>query len=157
MTLELVVLSGLPASGKSSFYRDRLAETHACVSKDAWPNARRPERRQRRLLEAHLREGRSVAIDNTNPTPAERTPLIEIARSLGARVVSATLISSVADALRRNAARQGRARVPDVAIFSVAKRWIAPSLEEGFDRCLEVRIGDEDAGFVVWEVGGAGS
>jgi len=37
MTLELVVFTGLQASGKTSFYRHHLADTHAHVSKDAWP------------------------------------------------------------------------------------------------------------------------
>jgi predicted kinase len=32
--MELVVFIGLPASGKSSFYRQRFSSTHALVSKD---------------------------------------------------------------------------------------------------------------------------
>lgn len=66
--IELVIFSGLQAAGKTTFFRERFAATHEHVSKDAWPNARKREARQRRLVEAHLRAGRSVVVDNTNPT-----------------------------------------------------------------------------------------
>ncbi len=120
-----MILSGLQASGKSSFYRERFAATHAHVSKDAWPNA--PEgRRQQRLVEEHLRAGRSVVVD-TYPTPAERLPLVAIARAAGARVTSYAFVTSVEEALLRNAAREGRARITDVGIFSVAKQLVLPA------------------------------
>ena len=32
--MELVILVGLPGSGKTTFYQSRFAETHAHVSKD---------------------------------------------------------------------------------------------------------------------------
>ncbi|MGI5229888.1 hypothetical protein [Actinoallomurus sp. CA-142502] len=36
--------------------------------------------------------------------------------------------------LDRNAARTGRARVPLVGVLATAKRLVAPTVEEGFDR-----------------------
>jgi len=54
MKPELVVFTGLQGSGKTSFYRERFATTHVHISKDAWPNARKKEERQRRLLDQHL-------------------------------------------------------------------------------------------------------
>lgn len=147
MTPELVVFTGLQASGKTSFYRERFADTHAHVSKDAWPNARKKEERQRRLLDEYLRAGRSVVVDNTNPTHVEREPLIAIGRALGARITSYSFVVTVEEALRRNAVREGRARIEDVGIFAVAKRFVAPAAVEGFHECFEVML--TDAGFVV--------
>jgi predicted kinase len=147
MTLELVVFSGLQASGKTSFYRQRFAATHVHVSKDAWPNARKKEVRQRRLLEEHLRAGRSVVVDNTNPTPLERGPLIAIGHAVGARVSSYSFVVTVEEALRRNAVRSGQARVDEAGIFTVAKRMVTPSVVEGFQDYFEVQL--TDAGFVV--------
>ncbi|MBK9036543.1 MAG: AAA family ATPase [Myxococcales bacterium] len=143
--LELVILTGLQAAGKSTFCRERLAATHEVVSKDAWPNARNRERRQRQLIAAALAAGRSVVVDNTNPSPVERGPLIELGRAHGARVVSYWFPLAVAEALVRNAG--GGARVPDLGVLSVAKRLVAPGAAEGFDQRFEVRIAD--AGFVV--------
>jgi predicted kinase len=150
MSLELVVFTGLQASGKTTFYRERFAATHLHVSKDLWPNARKKEERQRRLIGEHLRAGRSVVVDNTNPTPIEREPLIAIGRGLGARVVSYAFVTTVEEALRRNAGRDGDARIQDVGIFSVAKRLVLPGEAEGFDRRFEVRLSDD--GLVVTTV-----
>ena len=151
MTLELIVFTGLQASGKTSFYRERFAATHAHVSKDAWPNARKKEQRQRRLIEEHLRSARSVVVDNTNPTQFEREPLIAIARSVGVRIASYSFLVTVEEALRRNAAREGRARIEDVGIYTVAKRIERPTAVEGFEQCFEVTLGE--TGFVVRVVG----
>lgn len=140
--MELVVFTGLQASGKTSFYRERFAATHAHVSKDLWPNARKKEERQRRLIDEYLRTGRSVVVDNTNPTESEREPLIAIARGLGVRVVSYSFIATVEDAVRRNANREGRSRITDVGIYAVAKRLVFPDEAERFDQRFEVRLAD---------------
>jgi len=147
--VELVLFTGIQAAGKTSFYRERFAVTHAHVSKDAWPNARKKEARQRRLVEEYLRTGRSVVVDNTNPTPEEREPLIAIGLAAGARVSSYSFVVTVEEALRRNAARAGRARIDDVGIFAVAKRLVMPTAAEGFHECFEVAL--TDTGFVVRE------
>ena len=43
------------------------------------------------------------------------------------------------ECLARNARREGKARVPDVAIFATAKMLVPPSREEGFDELYRVR------------------
>ncbi|WP_207955865.1 AAA family ATPase [Rubrobacter marinus] len=58
---------GLQASGKSTFYRERLAGTHAHVSKDLFRHNKDRNRRQAQLVREALRSGRSVVVDNTNP------------------------------------------------------------------------------------------
>ena len=46
MTTQLVILIGLQASGKSTFYRTRFADTHTWISKDRLRHNRNPGRRQ---------------------------------------------------------------------------------------------------------------
>lgn len=145
---EIAVLVGLPASGKSSFYRQRLSATHALVSKDNWPNARHRERRQLRLVAQLLAACRNVAVDNTNASPAERAGVIAQARVHGATIVGYWFPPDVAGSRARNATREGRARVPDVAIYATAKRLAPPSHSEGFDTLYEVHF-DGTGGFVV--------
>ena len=137
---ECVILIGLPASGKTTFYRERFAGTHDHVSKDLMRNARQPERRQQQLVAESLSLGRSVVIDSTNASAAARKPIIDSARARGADVIGYFFITEAGDALRRNRTRQGRERVPDVAIFTVRKRMEPPSPEEGFDRLFEVVV-----------------
>ena len=138
----MAILVGLPGSGKSSFYRARLAATHEQVSKDLMPNVRQRGARQILMLEKALGAGRSVAIDNTNPARADRAPLVAAARAAGARVVAYVLTTTVGECLARNRGRQGRERVPDVAVFTAAKRMESPSLAEGLDALYYVRAHD---------------
>jgi predicted kinase len=149
LTMECVILIGLPAAGKSTFFRERFAGTHDHVSKDLLRNNRRPQRRQEQLMEESLASGRSVVVDNTNPSAAVRAPLIAIARRHGAAVTGYFFITDAGDALRRNRVRVGRDRVPDVAIFTVRKRLEAPTLAEGFDRLYTVRMVEAEHRFDV--------
>lgn len=134
-----MVLIGLPGSGKTTFYRTRFAATHRQISKDLWPNARRREARQQRVLDEALARGESVVVDNTNPSRADRAPLIEIARARGARVVGFFFDVPTREAVARNAGRTGRDKVPNVAIFTAAKRLEPPVPAEGFDALYVVR------------------
>ena len=138
--LELVILVGLQGAGKTTFYRRRYAGTHAHVSKDAMPNARNKERRQAALISEALAQGRSVVVDNTNPTRASRRALIDLGRAHGAWVVACYLPVPVADAVSRNGRREGRARVPVVGILATAKKLDVPSPDEGFDELVVVPI-----------------
>ncbi len=133
------MLTGLPGSGKTSFYRAQFAETHVHVSKDLMPNARNRNARQLALVTAALAAGRSVVVDNINPRPEDRAPLLAAARAQGARALAYVLETPVREALARNRSREGRARVPDVAIFIAAKCLRAPTTEEGFDDVFRVR------------------
>jgi predicted kinase len=152
--MELVLFIGLQASGKSTFYRTRLAETHELVSKDLLANNPRPERRQRQLVEAALARGASVVVDNTNPTPEVRAPLIALGRAFGAEITGYWFDATAGACLVRNRQREGRARVPDIAIFATRKILRLPTLEEGFDRLWRVTIA-EDGAFVVEPLAGA--
>ena len=124
---------GLPAAGKSTFARTRFPD-HDYISKDAFPpSARNKQARQDAALRTALAAGRSVVVDNTSVTPAERAAIIGIARDYGARVVGYYLEVSTRVAVARNEGRTGRAKVPKVAIFTCAKRLVPPAREEGFD------------------------
>jgi predicted kinase len=140
--MELVIFTGLQGSGKTTFYQTHFAGTHEHVSKDRFPDHRRPARRQAQLIEAALSTGHSVVVDNTNSTVQDRAELIAIGRQYGAEIVGYYFAAPVRESLERNARRTGKARVPDVAIYATAKRLVPPSNAEGFDRLFEVRIAE---------------
>ena len=141
--MELVIFVGLQASGKSAFFRERFAATHEHVSKDLFRNNKNPNRRQAQLIEAALRTGSSVVVDNTNPSVEDRRPLIELGRELGAKIVGYYFESTVRQSVGRNRRREGKAQVPDVAIFATAKRLATPTYPEGFDELFRARMTDE--------------
>ena len=88
-----------------------------------------------------------MAVDNTNVGVADRAPLIALGRELGARVVAYVLAAPVKVALARNRGREGKARVPDVAVFVAAKRLQPPTRAEGLDAVYQVTA--EDGAFRV--------
>jgi hypothetical protein len=99
--MQIVLLVGLQGSGKSTFYRTYHAATHVLVSKDWFRNNRRPQRRQMQLIEQALMEGRSVVVDNMNPTVEDRAN--HRARpEVGSRSVSHFLESLLREEVRRN-------------------------------------------------------
>jgi predicted kinase len=145
--VELVVLCGLQASGKSTFSRVHLPN-HVVVSKDMMSNNKHKERRQSRLIAQSLGEGRDVVVDNTNPSVEERASIISLGRVHGARIVGYFFESVVADCIRRNGSRSARESVPAVAIYSTIARLRVPTMAEGFDQLNHVQVGN-DGEFVV--------
>ncbi|MGY1680106.1 AAA family ATPase [Geodermatophilus sp. SYSU D01176] len=127
-------MAGLQGSGKSTWVRGHLAATHAVVSKDHWPHARRREARQQRVVAELLARGSSVVVDNTNPTPGDRAALVAAARAAGVGVRAVWLDTPVPVCAARNDAREGRARVPPAGLYGTAARFVPPSAAEGFDR-----------------------
>ncbi len=136
--MEMVVLCGLQASGKTTFRRERFPD-HVVVSKDLMRNNRRRERRQRQLVEQALAEGRSVVVDNTNPSAIEREPLAAIGRAYGAITAAYVFETDFDTCLKRNATRSGDDLVPYVGLVDVARRLEKPLLDEGFDEIWLVR------------------
>jgi predicted kinase len=137
---ELVIFVGLQASGKSTFFSERFAATHEHVSKDLFPNNKNRNRRQAQLIEEALSAGSPVVVDNTNPTPEDRRPLIELGRGHGARIVGYYFESTTRESVGRNRLRAGKAKVPEVAIFATAKKLVPPSYPEGFDELFRVSL-----------------
>jgi predicted kinase len=135
--LELIVFVGLQAAGKTTYYHEHFAATHVHVSKDLMADTRNRETKQMQQLDQALAAGRSVVVDNTNPTRDVRAPLIAAAKRHGARAIGIWFDPHIPTSLARNRQREGRARVPDVAIFVTKKKLVAPSTDEGFD---EVRV-----------------
>ena len=150
--MELVILCGLQASGKTTFRRERFP-AHVVVSKDLLRNKPRKEERQRRLVTEALAAGHSVVVDNTNPAPDDRAPLVEIGRRFGARIIGFYFETDFIVSVDRNSSRTGRELVPLVGLVDTAHRLRPPTLGEGFDELWVVRA--EDGRFDVRRVAGA--
>lgn len=89
-----------------------------------------------------------MVVDNTNPRLEDRLPLIRLAHEFHVAAVGFAFRSTVAECVGRNALREGRARVPDVAIYSAAKAFVAPSWAEGYDMLYQVTWAPDETFFV---------
>ena len=133
----LVVMMGVQGSGKSTFFTRYLAADYVRVNLDTL----KTRNRERLLIEECLVSGKSFAVDNTNPTRADRERYIPAARACGYRVIGYVMRTGVEHCLTRNRERAGKARVPDVAIYATARKLEWPSYGEGFD---ELYLVDND-------------
>ena len=118
--MELVLLIGLPASGKSSFFQHRLADTHTKISKDLMKGKRNRDHKQRVLLEECASRDQPVVLDNTHPSKASRAPWIRWAQERKWKVKGYYLSCSVEECQRRNARRDPSEIVPDVGFLLAA-------------------------------------
>jgi predicted kinase len=132
--MEMIILIGLQASGKSTFYRTQFAATHEHVSKDLLRESKNKNQQQAEVIELAFQEQRSVVVDNTNVTLQDRLALIDLGRRYGATIIGYYFQPDVPNSRKRNMQRTGKAQVPDKAIFITAHKFTLPSYEEGFDR-----------------------
>ena len=134
--MELVILMGIQATGKSTFFAERFADTHIRLNLDML----RTRHRERILFEACLEAKQPVVIDNTNPTREDRARYIGPARQHHFGVVGYYFQSQLQEAMARNAARIGKARIPDAGLRAVYARLEPPARTEGFDELSYVTL-----------------
>jgi predicted kinase len=130
--IEVIVLMGLPGSGKSSFYRKHFEGTHVHVSKDLMGKKKNKSLKQEKLISDCLSNRKSIVVDNMNLKREEREKIISLARKFGARVELYYFPLSVQESFERNAG-PNRTEVPPVAIYTAQKILEEPRENEDFD------------------------
>jgi predicted kinase len=143
--MELIILIGLQASGKSTFYYTHFADSHEHISKDLLKSSKNMNKNQKQVesIERAFQEQRSVVVDNTNVIAQERLPLIDIGRKYNATVIGYYFQPHILGSRTRNKQREGKAQVPEKAIFITAHKLEPPSYAEGFDTLYYVRIAED--------------
>ena len=144
--MQAIVFSGIQASGKSSFFKERFVDSHVRINLDML----RTRHREAVLLHACLEARQAFVVDNTNLLAAERAGYIRQARGAGFSVVGYRFQVALVQALARNEVRACRTPVPSHALRGAARRWEPPTWAEGFDALFDVWARDGD--FRVQEV-----
>jgi predicted kinase len=134
--MEAILLVGIQASGKTTFYEKRFLSTHTRISLDLL----KTRSQERKLLDSCLAAGRPFVVDNTNVTVERRAAYIAAARAAGFRVIGYFFRTPIGDALRRNKQRVGSAVIPAGGLFGTQKRLQPPRWAEGFDELHAVEI-----------------
>lgn len=132
----VILLRGLPASGKSSYARELLKKEPL-----KWKRVSRDDLRamfdnsdfsainedfirkiRDQLIVSSLRDGFNVIVDDTNLVPSTVKKLHKLVASVGdVKVIHMPFNTSVDECLKRNALREGVAKVPEKVIHSMAK------------------------------------
>ncbi|XP_071850455.1 uncharacterized protein F21D5.5-like [Apostichopus japonicus] len=139
-TKDFALLVGPPASGKSSFYRHFL-EPHEYV----WINRdtlKTPAKCKEAAKKA-ISEGKSVAIDNTNPSTTARAAFLSLTKNKGYTVRCFILDTPLElchhlNMVRQNQSKGKNRRVPNVGFNVYKKNFQDPSREEGFSEVKRI-------------------
>ena len=134
--MQLIIFTGVQASGKSSFYLLNLAHSHLRINLDML----KTRHRENIIFEAGLASKTKMVIDNTNPTKADRARYIQRAIDAGFEVISYYFETDLKSTLERNSHRTGKANIPEIGVRATYKKLEIPSLDEGFDEIFKVKI-----------------
>ena len=134
--MQLIIFTGVQASGKSSFYLLNLHHSHLRINLDML----KTRHRENLIFEACLAGKAKCVIDNTNPTKADRARYIERAKAAGFEVIAYYFETDLTSTLERNSYRIGKANIPEVGVRATYKKLEMPTLEEGFTEIYVVKI-----------------
>ncbi|RKP28137.1 polynucleotide kinase 3 phosphatase-domain-containing protein, partial [Syncephalis pseudoplumigaleata] len=154
--LEMIVFTGMPASGKTRFYHKWFGPAGYVHINQALDTLHTKQRCTAATRTALL-EGKSVVIDNTNASVDARRAYVQLARDHGAKVRCFYFNADLALARHNNvyralseplsladddgtaedavaaAAVKRASLLPDVAFHTYNARFVKPSIDEGFD------------------------
>ena len=131
----LGIMMGIQGSGKSTFYHNFLAKKFVRVNLDTL----KTRNQEKLLIEDCIKQGKSFAVDNTNPTKADRGRYIPSAKASGYKVIGCFMESKLKDCIERNNLRQGKEKIPSIAIAATSNKLQLPSFDEGFDELYFVK------------------
>lgn len=135
MEKTMVLMIGIQGSGKSTFYHKYLSDDYVRVNLDTLKTRNREEQ----LVSECFREGKSFAVDNTNPTRADRQRYIPLAQYWGYKIVGYFMESKLQTCIERNNQRIGSAKIPATAIAATSNKLQLPGFDEGFDELYFVK------------------
>ncbi|SET49211.1 ATP-binding protein [Paenibacillus sp. NFR01] len=133
--MECIILTGIQASGKSTFCKERFYNTHMRINLDLL----RTRHRENVFLEASFRTSMSFVVDNTNPTVEERKKYIDLARKYNYKIIGYYFEPNYELSYERNERRQGKEKVREAGLKSTLKKLQMPAYAEGYDELYIVR------------------
>ena len=145
--MQLIIFTGVQASGKSTFYKHYFYDTHLRINLDML----KTRHRENILFEAALRSKTQMVIDNTNMTIHDRERYIQRAKDADFEVVSFYFETDLHSTLQRNAQREGKAKIPEVGVKATFQKLEKPTSMEGFDTLFKVKLIEND-GFSILPV-----
>jgi predicted kinase len=143
---QAVIFIGVQATGKSTFFKDRFADTHVRINLDML----KTRQREKIILEACLEAHQSFVVDNTNPTVEDRQRYILPAKAAHFEVIGYYFQAELSALLKRNQGRVDKPPIPVAGVQAAYHKMEIPSAVEGFDKLLYVKI-DAQGLFVVEE------
>jgi predicted kinase len=155
MSQKLILMVGVPASGKSTKGR-QVAEDNdfAYVSRDFVRNmtdlgfSKKEHKVVKKvfmaLIEAALLRGDSVVADATHLNLGSRAPLVELGKQYGAEIIAVVMNTSYETCILRNSQRNELEKVPVENMRGMAKALSTPTKAEGFSSVYFYNEGEDE-------------
>ncbi|WP_180113234.1 ATP-binding protein [Acinetobacter sp. YH12073] len=134
--MQLIIFTGVQASGKSTFYMLNLYHSHLRINLDML----KTRHRENMIFEACLASKTKMVIDNTNPDREARARYIKRAVDAGFEVIAYYFETDLDSTLKRNSLREGKAHIPEVGVRATYRKLQVPSQDEGFDQIFKIKI-----------------
>jgi len=134
--MELIIFTGIQASGKTTFYIENFFNSHLRLSLDLLNTRNKEIFFFNKCIEIQQR----IVIDNTNPTLEERKIYIDIAKKAKYKIIGYYFETELSDAIIRNSKRIGKQNIPEIGIKSTNKKLVKQDYLEGFDELYKVTI-----------------
>lgn len=142
--MQLILFTGVQASGKSTFYQQYFYHTHLRINLDML----KTRHREKILFEAAIASKTKIVIDNTNMSKADRARYIQLAKTAGFEVISYYFETDLDSTLQRNAQREGKANIAEKGVNATFYKLEVPNRSEGFDALFKVNM-IENNGFSI--------
>jgi len=143
---EIVLLCGLPASGKSHFAKNNIVPLNYCyINRDTLKTPAKCVS----TTNLALKEGKSVVIDNTNVSKADRLVYIDLAKKYNVSVrcllFTCPLELCKHNSHYRNFATDGLVQIISTIAYNIMnKKYEKPLVNEGFVSVDEIEFCFED-------------
>lgn len=141
-----MLLVGPPASGKSTFFKRNLsAHNYVHINRDTLST----QAACMKAAEAALTSGKSVCIDNTNPSRKARAEYLELAKRHKVPNVRCIVLETPIELchhlnyVRQSQTRGNVRRIPDVGYNVYKGQFEEPKLEEGFTKVEKIAFSPE--------------
>ncbi|KAM9959170.1 hypothetical protein ACTFIR_000228 [Dictyostelium discoideum] len=129
---EMVISVGYPAAGKSTFARKYFGTAgYTIINQDTLKD----KAQCLKAANAALAQGKSVVIDNTNPTKDVRAEYLALAKKYNAKARCLNFTTSFDLAMHLNYYRErkdGVKHIPSIGYFTFRKKYQEPNTSEGF-------------------------
>ena len=138
----MVIMCGAPGSGKSTFCANYLP-THVRVNRDTL----KTKQKCYKVAEQNMQQGKSVVIDNTNPTKQDRKYFIDLAKKYNYKLRCFQMLTQkdvcfhndyqrVANDQRKHLS----GKAGSIPIHTFFKYKQAPGKDEGFEEVNKVNF-----------------
>lgn len=137
--MEAIILIGLQASGKSTFFRANFVDSHTIISNDLLK-----KNGEWGLIDFCLETNQNMVIDNTNYSIEKRKAYIDKIKPHNFRIIGYYFKMNLARSIKWNKEREKSKIIPYKGIHMIYKKMEIPMLSEGYDElyCIDY-IGKE--------------